>query len=169
MIHNVVQFGNILCMSFESFGELHFSTDIWRRGGWALYRDSKSNTSRLFGYLAMMRVQLFVVFNYVLLPLTLRSLNTICLVACAQNACLILSLFHLITPTYVPFKKFQMHKNYSNTTQKWRWRRAASGQCPFRLSVAGRVFGADEICRETGYKLRRADVRIPITRCSAYE
>jgi len=24
MIHNVVQFGNILCMSFESFGELHF-------------------------------------------------------------------------------------------------------------------------------------------------
>ena len=24
MIHNVVQFGNRLCMSFESFGELHF-------------------------------------------------------------------------------------------------------------------------------------------------
>ena len=24
MIHNVVQFGNILFMSFESFGELHF-------------------------------------------------------------------------------------------------------------------------------------------------
>ena len=24
MIHNVVQFGNILCMSFESFGELYF-------------------------------------------------------------------------------------------------------------------------------------------------
>ena len=24
MIHNVVQFGNIVCMSFESFGELHF-------------------------------------------------------------------------------------------------------------------------------------------------
>ena len=24
MIHNVVQFGNILCLSFESFGELHF-------------------------------------------------------------------------------------------------------------------------------------------------
>ena len=24
MIHNVVQFGNILCMYFESFGELHF-------------------------------------------------------------------------------------------------------------------------------------------------
>jgi len=24
MVHNVVQFGNILCMSFDSFGELHF-------------------------------------------------------------------------------------------------------------------------------------------------
>ena len=24
MIHNVVEFGNILCMSFESFGELYF-------------------------------------------------------------------------------------------------------------------------------------------------
>jgi len=24
MVHNVVQFGNILCTSFESFGEVHF-------------------------------------------------------------------------------------------------------------------------------------------------
>jgi len=40
MIDNVVQFGNILCMSLQ-FWRIAFSTHISRRASSALYRDSK--------------------------------------------------------------------------------------------------------------------------------